>query len=196
MARRSDKGFLSRWSRMKTGSEVEESAPDAAAPGPATEPEADFPEDMSDAEILERLGLPEPDDLSLGDDFKQFLTAAVPRHIKQRALRRLWLSNPVLANLDGLNDYEQDFSDAATAMRGATSYTVGERLARRAAKTAGESLSEAPEAPESGPEPEPTVALEPSQDRAPTIEEWPEEDAQEQETGHFVPRRMRFRFDT
>ena len=30
----------------------------------------------------------------------------MPEHLKQAALRKLWLSNPVFANLDGLNDYD------------------------------------------------------------------------------------------
>jgi hypothetical protein len=33
----------------------------------------------------------------------------VPEALRNRALRKLWLSDPVLANLDGLNDYDEDF---------------------------------------------------------------------------------------
>jgi hypothetical protein len=41
-------------------------------------------------------------------------------------LRRLWLSNPALANVDGLVDYGQDFTDSATVVENLqTAYQVG-----------------------------------------------------------------------
>jgi hypothetical protein len=33
--------------------------------------------------------------------------------LRQRALRKLWTTNPALAVLDGLNDYDLDYTDAA-----------------------------------------------------------------------------------
>ena len=38
----------------------------------------------------------------MGDDFSGFMARNVPDHLRRRALRKLWVSNPVLANLDGL----------------------------------------------------------------------------------------------
>ncbi len=111
---REDKGqgeeaFASRWSRLKRQRRV----PPAEAPGPA-DAEADAPPDeRSDEEVLEELGLPDPDTLKAGDDFKAFMASAVPARIRNRALRKLWTSNPVLANLDRLVDYDDDFTDAA-----------------------------------------------------------------------------------
>ncbi|MFU8777406.1 MAG: DUF3306 domain-containing protein, partial [Roseovarius sp.] len=58
-------------------------------------------DEKTDAELCEELGLPDPDDLQMGDDFRAFLDKAVPERLRRRALRRLWVSNPVLANLDG-----------------------------------------------------------------------------------------------
>lgn len=85
--------------------------------------------DKSDAEILGDLGLQDPDLMKMGDDFSAFMRKAVPEHLRRRALRRLWLSNPVLANLDGLLDYNDDFSDAATVFPDMkTSYQVGKGL--------------------------------------------------------------------
>ena len=69
----------------------------------------------SDAEILESLGLPDPETLTVGDDFTAFLSKAVPEHLRRVALRRLWGSNPVLANLDGLVDYDEDFTLGSVA---------------------------------------------------------------------------------
>ncbi|QDL92437.1 DUF3306 domain-containing protein [Paroceanicella profunda] len=131
-----DGGFLDRWSRRKRRAEAPEAEPAEAGPGapsppeavaaPGAEAEAAFPPEATDAEILETLGLPDPDRMQPGDDFSAFMRGAVPRRLRNRALRRLWASNPVLACLDGLNDYEEDFTDAAKVMPGLkTAYKVG-----------------------------------------------------------------------
>ena len=95
---------------------------------------------LDDAEALERLGLPDPDALGPGDDFAAFMNKLVPGRIRARALRRLWGTNPVLANLDALVEYGEDYTDAATVVENlTTAYQVGkgmlahvERLAREA----------------------------------------------------------------
>ncbi|MBV2359432.1 DUF3306 domain-containing protein [Thalassococcus sp. CAU 1522] len=87
--------------------------------------------DRSDEELLADLGLPDPDSLDAGDDFKAFLTDAVPARLRMRALRRLWRVNPVLANLDGLVDYGQDFTDSAMVVENMqTAYQVGKGMLR------------------------------------------------------------------
>jgi hypothetical protein len=86
-------------------------------------------EQKSDDVLLQELGLPDPDTLLAGDDFSIFMAKAVPARLRNRALRRLWRSNPVLANLDDLVDYGDDFTDASLsgeAIR--TSYQVGKGL--------------------------------------------------------------------
>ncbi len=117
-------GFLSRWSRLKrTGGE--EGAEAAEVPPGVPETLSDRP----DVEILEELGLPDPETLGPGDDFSAFMAKAVPERIRQLALRRLWGSNPVLANLDGLVDYGEDFTDAALVVADlATAYRVGKGM--------------------------------------------------------------------
>jgi hypothetical protein len=85
--------------------------------------------EKTDDEILADLGLPDPDLMKMGDDFSAFMSRAVPEHLRRRALRKLWLSNPVLANLDGLLDHNDDFTDAATVFPDMkTSYQVGKGL--------------------------------------------------------------------
>ncbi len=99
---------------------------------------------LSDAEILEQLDLPDPETLGVEDDFKVFWSKAVPSRIRTRAMRRLWRVNPILANVDGLVDYGEDFTDAALIIEGMeTSYQVGkgmtahvEELARQAEEKA------------------------------------------------------------
>ena len=68
-----------------------------------------------------------------GDDVTAFMRKTVPMVLRNRALRRLWTSKPVLANLDGLVDYADDYTGGGVpqgALR--TSYMVGKGLARHA----------------------------------------------------------------
>jgi hypothetical protein len=104
-----DADFLSRWSRRKLGSGAQD-APAPEAPAPAPEPE------KSDAEILAEHGLPDPDELAPGDDIRGFMNGAIPARLRNRALRKLWVGNPVLANLDELVEYGEDYTDAATVV--------------------------------------------------------------------------------
>ena len=135
MSRGGDDGFLGRWSARKVRArEADRVEPPAPEPEPQPTLPAAPPDlaDKTDEEILEELGLPDPDTLGKGDDFSRFLQAAVPARLRNRALRRLWRSNPVLANLDGLNDYDGDFTDAATVVKGGvkTAYKIGRGFLR------------------------------------------------------------------
>lgn len=120
-----DDNLFSRWSRRKRLVAEEEAV--ARVPEPETaEPEAppDTPE--GEAALLERLNLPVPESLKKGDDFSVFMQAGVPEFLRKRALRVLWRSNPVLANIDGLNDYDDDFnSPELTQKIIATGYKIG-----------------------------------------------------------------------
>ncbi len=85
--------------------------------------------EKSDEELLDELGLPDPDQMDEGSDFKVFLQDAVPARLRSRALRRLWRVNPVLANLDGLLEYGEDYTDAATVIENLQStYQVGKGM--------------------------------------------------------------------
>jgi len=131
-------GFAGRWSRRKQAAKLPASEPEAG-PQEVAQPAGPEADGRPDAEILEELGLPEPESLKPGDDFSAFLAKAVPERIRNRALRRLWLTDPVLANVDGLVDYGGDFTDAATVVENLqTLYKVGkgyfDRLAEAEAK--------------------------------------------------------------
>ena len=118
-----DEGFLSRWSKRKLRDP--EDLPPEPEPEVVSAPESTV-EEKSDEEILEELGLPDPDELKEGDDFSGFMKGAVPTRLRNRALRKLWLTNPVLANLDEMVDYGEDFTDAATVIENLqTAYQVG-----------------------------------------------------------------------
>lgn len=123
-------GFLDRWSRRKLRKPARVEEPPAEPPPESPEssaaPETGETPGKTDREILEELGLPDPDGLKPGDDFSGFMAKAVPRRLRNRALRKLWLTDPVLANLDELVDYGDDFTDAATVVENLqTAYRVG-----------------------------------------------------------------------
>lgn len=86
-------------------------------------------EQKADDDLLEELGLPDPDTLKAGDDFSVFMAKSVPTRLRNRALRKLWVSNPVLANLDDLVDYAEDYRTAGlTGDVVQTTYQVGKGL--------------------------------------------------------------------
>jgi len=108
-----DPGFLDRWSRRKRGTDTPPAEDTASHPPTATDAAAE-----PDAEAQRRLveSLPDVDSLSEESDFTAFLQQGVPEDLRQRALRKLWRLNPVFANLDGLNDYDLDYTDAAAVV--------------------------------------------------------------------------------
>lgn len=133
-------GFLSRWSRRKRRA-VEADAEDTVAPESA-EPEGEADADLTDAEILAKYNLPDPETLLPGDDHAAFLRAPIPLHLQRVALRKLWRSNPVLAVLDGLNDYDTDFT-GDTVAKGTlkTAYKVGRGFLKDLPETGEEPVS-------------------------------------------------------
>ncbi len=69
------------------------------------------------------------DALDFSSDYTRFMKQGVPDEIRNRALAKLWRSDPILANLDGLVEYADDYTDAAVAFApGAlkTAYKVGQ----------------------------------------------------------------------
>ncbi|MEQ8823100.1 MAG: DUF3306 domain-containing protein [Filomicrobium sp.] len=54
--------------------------------------------------------------LDYDSDYKQFMGNDVSSDARHKALRKLWVSNPVLANMDGLDDYCEDYTDAAVCL--------------------------------------------------------------------------------
>ncbi|MDQ7069629.1 MAG: DUF3306 domain-containing protein [Rhodobacterales bacterium] len=117
------------WSARKAAVKAEAKAETEAFEAAIVARERDALAEKPDAEILQELALKNPDDMVAGDDFAAFMKAAVPEHLRKRALRKLWLSDPALANLDNLLDYGEDF--AAEAKLGAvveTAYQVGKGI--------------------------------------------------------------------
>ena len=155
--------------------------------------------DRPDEELLAEAGLPAPEALQTPDEVQAFLKSALPRRLKTRALRQLWGLNPVLANLDGLVEYGEDYTDAATVVENLqTAYQVGKGMLTRleevtepAAEDDGTAQDDAPPVAAIEPEAPPQVAamIEPAP--PPAIE-----DTDEPVLRPAPSRRMRFRFET
>ncbi|MEO1112107.1 MAG: DUF3306 domain-containing protein [Pseudomonadota bacterium] len=137
------------WSRRKAAVRQAEEAEQIREQAAQAAQERAALEEKSDEDILEELGLPDPETLTKEDDFSGFLSAAVPERIRRRALRKLWGLNPVLANLDGLVDYAEDYTDAATVVDNLqTVYKIGKGMLEQFA----DEEEEAAEAPDLKPE--------------------------------------------
>ena len=115
------------WSRRKAAVAAEERAETQAEA--RAEGIRQAVEEKPDSEVLAELNLPDPDAMRQGDDFSAFMAKAVPERLRRRALRRLWTSNPVLANLDELLEYGEDYTDAATVVENLqTVYKLGKGM--------------------------------------------------------------------
>ncbi len=103
-------GGLRRWSRLKQRAAARRSG-DAVAPAdaplPATVDETGSPPAAGDKE---QVPLPSIDSLDKDSDFTPFLADGVPEDIARAALRKMWLSDPIFAFRDGLDDYDEDFT--------------------------------------------------------------------------------------
>jgi len=145
----SDEGFLGRWSRRKLAvrRKAEEAELPAAelAPGPgaaeapapvqAQDGAAAAPADGKPEDGKEEIPLPELPDIETlhrGSDFKAFMQPGVPPALRKQALRRLWRVNPVISHIDGLDDYCEDYTDAAMARPNLkTAYKIGRGIFER-----------------------------------------------------------------
>ncbi len=164
-----DQGVLSRWSKRKQS--AREALPDTEGPdAPLSDVEPETDEAAlevlreRDPELAEKIAGIDIDTLTYEDDFSIFMNQKVPEFIRRKALSKLWLSNPVLANIDGLNDYDEDFTavgslvetlqsalskDDADAVTGddATGQSAGEPAQVAADEPAIESIDEVREGP-------------------------------------------------
>ena len=134
------------WSRRKAGVETEEKIALQIKDAEETAALQAEQAEKTDEELLLELDLPNPDDMKMGDDFSAFMSKAVPDRLRRRALRRLWLANPALANLDGLLDYGEDFTDSATVVENLqTAYQVGKGMTEHVLEMVRQAEAEAAE---------------------------------------------------
>jgi hypothetical protein len=116
--------FLERWSRRKRGLDdglpepLAEEANGGATPqvGPAEPGDAGGGTDGETAETPKDFSDFDFEKLDYESDYTQFMDKNVSSNDRHKALRKLWVSNPVLANMDGLDDYCEDYTDAAVCL--------------------------------------------------------------------------------
>ncbi len=150
--------------------------------------------DKTDAEILAELDLPDPENLKMGDDFAAFMSKAVPEHLRKKALRQLWRSNPVLACVDGLNDYDEDYLTGSFGNDPIkTTYQVGKGLMAHVLEMERQE-NVATEADDAAPENEEEIVVA-TVESEPVIDEPLSDEADESEAEPYRPRRMAFQFE-
>ncbi len=111
--------FLRRWSERKTNATTDvdadlqptEQANDSAVPSDAADDAG------AEAEVTPAVTEADLENLTYDSDYTKFMGENVPEALRRRALRQLWRSDPILANVDGLCDYDDDFTDAALAVK-------------------------------------------------------------------------------
>ncbi|HWW30121.1 MAG TPA: DUF3306 domain-containing protein [Steroidobacteraceae bacterium] len=99
--------FLSRWSRLKRESRVEESGDEKRAvdvpPGPA----------MSSPPAFDPASLPPIESIVADSDIRAFLAAGVPAELTRAALRSAWAADPAIRDFIGIAESQWDFNDPA-----------------------------------------------------------------------------------
>jgi hypothetical protein len=146
------RGPLVRWSQRKAAARVaarggaapaplkDKDSDDAlqlgAAPASLQEPrapaEADVPATPAENRKAEapsddvRLRLPPIEELTADSDYTPFLAKGVPEELTRAALRKLWHSDPIFGQMDGLDTYIQDFNVTDEVITAAqTDYVIG-----------------------------------------------------------------------
>ena len=131
-----NESFISRWSKRKSGIVSDEDNLELNK-NPGIDKDKKNPskkdiddnnyDELNDEELLEKFKLPNPDKIKKEKGLDVFFKDGVPDRLRQIALRRVWKLNPIIRFADAeINDYHEDFTDAATVIEGMqTAYQVG-----------------------------------------------------------------------
>ncbi|WP_380058031.1 DUF3306 domain-containing protein [Falsihalocynthiibacter sp. SS001] len=179
------------WSSRKAGVRAELAEQNELIAERAHAQEMAEREAKSDEAILEELGLPKPEAMKAGDNFAGFMSKSVPERLRRRALRNLWGSNATLANLDGLIEYGEDYTDANTVIENMqTAYQVGKGMMHHINVMLEEAEAQDAE------EPQDVAAVRPPEE-VPDLEPAPEAEYEfsELEDQEPAPTRRRMRFE-
>ncbi|MBV5335671.1 DUF3306 domain-containing protein [bacterium] len=95
------------------------------------EPPAEIPTESAGEPAL---SLADVAALNPDSDYRPFMAAAVPEAVHRAALRKLWLSDPIITTHDGLTDYAEDYTFHAQATENVrTIWNAGRDVADAAA---------------------------------------------------------------
>ncbi len=181
------------WSRRRAAVEAEQTAQQVALEiEERAQTEAEL-EARRDEDLLAEFDLPAPETLDSSEAVREFIKHDLPGRLKTRALRRLWRLNPVLANVDGLVDYGEDFTDSATVVENLqTAYQVGKGMLKHIEEMARQAEeADRPKPVEEVPEEEMLTEA----DIEPTPYEPPTYDEPDEVPAPRAAPRMRFQFE-
>jgi len=126
-----EKGFAARWSKRKAAARQDDDTEDAVQVPELSDADergdAEAEKD-GDSEVLTEEDFEDVDfdALDKSSDYTRFARANVPAAIQQKALRKLWASDSVFEVMDGMNDYDEDFTGNGLAGKVLkTAYKVG-----------------------------------------------------------------------
>ena len=132
-----NENFLSRWSKKKSKQKSEHEISKIESPdfnssqgdevSKSSTSEVSENDKLNDDELLKKYNLPNPEKIKKEKSLDVFFKDGVPDRLRQIALRRVWRLNPIIRFADAeINDYHEDFTDAATVIEGMeTAYKVG-----------------------------------------------------------------------
>lgn len=134
-----NEGFISRWSKRKSSEKSDqdknksledndkESKSEDRQLSTKEELDENQYDELNDKELLDKFELPDPEKIKKEKGLDLFFKDGVPDRLRQIALRRVWKLNPIIRFADAeINDYHEDFTDAATVIEGMqTAYQVG-----------------------------------------------------------------------
>ena len=101
--------FLERWSRRKL--DTQHDSPDAAA-GELREANSPAPLADEPEQVLTDADMPPIESLDKDSDYAPFLSPGVSDDLRQQAMRKLF-THPEINITDGLNDYDEDYTQFA-----------------------------------------------------------------------------------
>ncbi len=117
-----EKGFASRWSERKLLVQQGKNTGDEVKAANLTELDENDNSAVSDPQAKDQLTEADFEDVDFdaldnASDYTRFLKTNVPAAIQKKALRKLWTSDSVFEVLDGMNDYDEDFTGDGLAGR-------------------------------------------------------------------------------
>jgi hypothetical protein len=132
-----DKRFLNRWSQRKRAARIQTKEPSSVASAglePASPP---LEKTLENTDAVDPNTLPDIDSLDESSDFSVFLQNGVPETLRNRALRKLWQTDPAFNFVDGLVEYGEDYTNIATIAESVqTAYKVGKGMVDEAEESA------------------------------------------------------------
>jgi Protein of unknown function (DUF3306) len=128
---RADEKFLARWSRLKRESESQKArktglTENAALSGDAEEGVAGA--ETRAAPTFDPASLPPIESITADTDISMFLASGVPAKLTEAALRRAWVSDPVIRDFIGIAENQWDFTNPTTIPGFGPLHETGDKL--------------------------------------------------------------------